>query len=234
MSDSENRAIALTEVAYRRIREAITGAEIQPGTFIRESQLSTELDMSRAAIREALVRLETENYVERSPTPSGLYGRWRVKLLTRGDMIDLYTCRGALQGLAAALAAERASTEQLTEMKSTLEKLRTATNNEDTEAMVSAATRFHGLVIEAASNERLKALLSTLRVRILENRRLMIEHGTRSASFVAQNDQLLQSIIDGDTEACERIARQSSEDDTQAVIALFDAGILSDQVGSLL
>src|ERR1700684_4120958 len=92
--------VSLSQHAGERIQQAILENRLPPGSPVAEPRLAKEFGISRTALREALVRLEAEGYVVR-----GKGGRRRVFRMSRQDAIDIYECRGALEGLAAGLAA---------------------------------------------------------------------------------------------------------------------------------
>lgn len=227
-----NTESTLSEKAYLRIQDAISQGRLRPGTLISEPKLARELDISRTALREALARLSAESYVERYPR--GPYGRWRVTVMTKRDVVDVYTCRGALEGLAAVLASRVASPSELETLRSHLNDTRSAYDFESISDVVAATTLFHDGIINASGNHRLKSLIAMLRTRVIENRRLMLEHGTRARSFQSQNERLLAFIAAGDPEGAERTAREIAEHDIEAILRLYDLGILSEEADSLL
>lgn len=57
----------LKEKAYKIIKDKITSCEYMPNDFINEAALSKEIGMSRTPIREALSRLEQENFIKILP-----------------------------------------------------------------------------------------------------------------------------------------------------------------------
>ncbi|MGH9018530.1 MAG: GntR family transcriptional regulator, partial [Acidimicrobiales bacterium] len=91
-------------LAYDRIRRSIVDGSYPPGSRLVEQALSSELDLSRTPIREALRRLEVEGLV--------LYRRHRgavVRTTTADEVIDLYELRARLESYAAELAAARST-----------------------------------------------------------------------------------------------------------------------------
>lgn len=213
----------LSQKAYDRIRDAVLANALPPGVPISEPSISKQLGLSRATLREALVRLEAERYVVRSST-----GRWRVARMDRTAAEEIYQCRGALEGLAARLAAERRDSSYLDAMANELRRLRRSYSSGDVTAAAKHSTRFHDLVIEAAGSKKLHVLMNILRPQLLQNRFLMLRHNTRDSSFLDQNEQLCKAIAEGRRTDAERIARKSAEKDIVAVLNLFDQGILGE------
>lgn len=78
----------LKTLAYNAIREKIVSCEYVPGTFINEELLTSELNLSRTPVRDALGRLEQEGLVEIKPK-RGIV----VKPLTVNDINMIFEVR---------------------------------------------------------------------------------------------------------------------------------------------
>ena len=93
--------------AYVLILEAIAVGIYKPGSRLVESELAAQFGVSRTPIREALQRLETQSLLTRD-------GRSLiVASLDHNQMAELYVVRTELEGLAARLAAQHASEEEV-------------------------------------------------------------------------------------------------------------------------
>lgn len=207
--------------AYRRIRQAMVDGELPPGLQISEPRLSQELGISRAALREALVRLETQGFVSRNKS-----GRWQVSQMSRQDAEEMYVCRAALEGLAARLAAANRTDRDVREMTDALGAARSRYEAGDIRGAAEATTRFHDTVLTASGNNKLMTLMNMLRPQLLHNRMLMLEHGTRRRTFVHQNEGVLKAITERDGSEAEALAKASAAEDLEAVLGLFDAEVL--------
>ena len=98
---------SLSSEALNKVIEAITSGEFEPGQRISEAELARNLGISRGPLREALGRLEGR-LVNRKPR-IGVH----VISLTRDELDSLFLTREALEGMAARLAAERMSNEEM-------------------------------------------------------------------------------------------------------------------------
>ena len=56
---------AVTDLAYEAIRDRILRGELAPGALLRQEELSRAMGVSRTPVREALMRLVSDGYVER-------------------------------------------------------------------------------------------------------------------------------------------------------------------------
>jgi DNA-binding transcriptional regulator YhcF (GntR family) len=98
----------ISTAVYRQLREAILTARLPMGTRINEVELASDWRISRTPIRDALRRLEAEGLVQSAPGRGMI-----VPVLARADVDELYTMREGLEGMAARLAAERATPQFL-------------------------------------------------------------------------------------------------------------------------
>jgi GntR family transcriptional regulator, vanillate catabolism transcriptional regulator len=101
-NETADRAASQTVKAQLALRDLILSGGLRPGDRISELPLVERLKVSRTPIRAALVRLEEEGLLAAIPS-----GGFAVKAFSESDIYDAIEVRGALEGLAARLAAER-------------------------------------------------------------------------------------------------------------------------------
>ncbi len=130
--------------AYSLVLGAIDDGDFTPGDRLVEADLADRFGMSRTPIREALQRLETQSLLVRD-------GRSLiVASLDHGQMADLYVVRGELEGLAARLAAQHATEEEVRVMRAMVEEDRGLIG--DPAALARANRRFHNQLHLASHN----------------------------------------------------------------------------------
>src|SRR5436190_19543071 len=93
------------------IEEAIVAGELEPGTVLRQEQLSEQFNVSRTPIREALRRLAALGLVSFVPN-RGV----RVRTISREELHEAFMVRAELEGLATEVAATKMTPEQLAEL----------------------------------------------------------------------------------------------------------------------
>jgi len=94
------------------IEEAIVSGELEPGTLLRQEQLSERFRVSRTPIREALRRLDALGLVDFHPN-RGV----RVRTLARTELHEAFLVRAELEALATELAATKITPEDLLELE---------------------------------------------------------------------------------------------------------------------
>jgi DNA-binding GntR family transcriptional regulator len=93
------------------IEEAIVSGELEPGTVLRQEQLSEQFNVSRTPIREALRRLAALGLVSFVPN-RGV----RVRTISREDLHEAFMVRAELEALATGYAATKMTPEDLAEL----------------------------------------------------------------------------------------------------------------------
>ena len=126
-----------------------------------ELQLAEELGVSRTPIREAIRKLELEGLVLMVPRKGAYVATFSMK-----DVVEVFEIRGALEGLAAALAAERITDEELEELQRQLVKSSELIEQADLNGMVEVDTGFHQILYQASRNQRLAQIINNLRDQI--------------------------------------------------------------------
>ncbi len=154
----EAASLSLAERAFRRLRDAIVRGELPGGTKISERGLAQSLGISAQPVRDALRRLEADGMVVTQPRSGTVVAEFGADRLAEMGRI-----RAALEGSAAALAAERAGPADLAALEAQLVAMRQATAAADTARLAEANERFHALLHAAAGNAFLLRSLTALR-----------------------------------------------------------------------
>lgn len=149
-----------SEKAYFAIREMILDGSFRPGDRLSEEQLSAAIGVSRTPIRDALRRLENDYFVSIRANRGA-----RVRGWDAADIEDLFQMRAIIEGFGARRAAERASPEQIAELREQIQRIDQAiadSRNPDIEVFLAANARFHQVICDASGNSRLSDMIASL------------------------------------------------------------------------
>jgi GntR family transcriptional regulator, vanillate catabolism transcriptional regulator len=202
----------LADRAYARLRDSIVTLRLAPGAPLTEVELCRRLDISRTPVRTALLRLQQEGLVE--ATGATRSGRMSVAPLTSADMRELFLMVGALDGIAARLAAElpeaprRAVADAAEAVNAQLRAL-SGTDVADIRSAQELDLRFHRCYEQAAAGPRLLAKLGALHARRERYVRVYTEALIQTHSVQASLDEhgaIVAAIAQGDADAAERHA----------------------------
>jgi DNA-binding GntR family transcriptional regulator len=203
-------ATTLRDQVATKLRQAIISGHFKPGSRLVERQMCELFAVSRTLVREALRQLEAEGWVKLLP-----YRGPVVATMTTTDVREFYEMRGALEGLAAELCAERASSSQLAAMTKAVKALVAAQKRRDLDGQLEQAVIFYDLLREAAGNALLRAQLSAHSSRLAWLRGMSLSRPER-ASVSAKEEELLMAALlarDGKRarQLCEKHIRLAGE-----------------------
>lgn len=151
-------SITKTQAAFREIRASIEGGRLKPGDRLKATALQDELGMSPTPIREALRLLQAQGLVEHRAHHGVVVAEYPVEQIE-----EVYRLRLVLEPMATGLAAERATVEQLEEIRRRHDALREAVRAGDSRgdaAELNAA--WHRAVYEAADSRYLREFIARL------------------------------------------------------------------------
>ena len=207
----------LREVVYETLREAIRTGALRPGERLMEIQLAEELGVSRTPVREAIRKLELERFVVMLPR-RGTY----VANLSLKDINEVFEIRAALDGLAAGLAAERITEEELELMERLLVEIAEHIDQRDNQKIVEADEAFHDILYRASRNERLVGIIYNLREQFTRFRSVSINYPGRLQNTLEEHRQLVEAIAQRNAETAQQKAREHIENAEQTLLLEMD------------
>lgn len=201
----------LSEEAVKRIRSYIQDQNLQPGGKLpAERELSQYLQISRNSVREALRILEIIGVIEVRPG-SGAYIRdWSGDLTaslsswlpqSRATLREHFEIRQLLEPRAAALSAERASTESLASLQAAVDQFREAYDQGDFAGMILADMEFHRRIAESTNNKTLTILMQTITRYLYDGWKGILRLPGRSRDSIVEHQKILAAIQSRDPHA---------------------------------
>ena len=130
---------------HRILRDMILTGRIAPGARLREAELSTRFGSSRAPLREAIRRLESEGLVH-----SDFWRGSRVAEYTPTELYELYALRGLIEGYAATLLTAPLDAPAQARMAHHLDAMAAAARSGDWLAVARLDTAWHREIMIAS------------------------------------------------------------------------------------
>jgi DNA-binding GntR family transcriptional regulator len=183
---------SLADNAYRRIEEMIVIRQLAPGTMISESRLGEELGCGRTPIREALLRLKFEGYVEIYPSRGAMVSN--VDVLKQLELLEV---RRPLDDLVSRLAAKRAATQEKTEMLRLGEAIRAAAARKERMSYLHANRAIHEIKARATRNSMLEATLAQVNGLSRRFWYAYVVDADKFSEAAMLHDAILQHIVAG-------------------------------------
>jgi len=153
-----------TDRAVLGIRDMVLRGSVRAGKRLTELGMVDVLGVSRTPVRAALQRLAAEGLLQ-SAQPNG----YVVRSFSEAEIFDAIEIRGALEGLAARMAAERGvPAATLDDLKDCLAAMDTllataAPGDEQLSRYGTLNARFHGLLVEFALSLNVRMVIRGLR-----------------------------------------------------------------------
>lgn len=194
---------SLSEKAYYLIRDLIVTLQLEPGSPIDERRLMRELDLGRTPVREGLRRLADEHLVEVYPRRGTL-----VAPVDIGDLGAVSEVRLELEGFAARLAAERATAEEREAARALVDEVEREVHGSGDRRLMYLDQRIHRHVHGATHNDHLRATLQGFYVHALRMWFVVLDRVSRLEDAVHEHRDLLRSVIAGDPDRAEEVARR--------------------------
>jgi GntR family transcriptional repressor for pyruvate dehydrogenase complex len=202
------------DIVFQRLRALIVNGKLQPNEPLpSERQLAERFGLNRIHVREALQRLEFYGLVKTRPqtgsivTSSGIRaveGIFSdVLAIDRDQVAALVETRWIVEVQLARLAAQRATDEELSELRSIHREFQAEV--EAGRDGIEPDLRFHLKVADAAHNPVMRSLVGLLApdiVKLAKNDRTCA--GGRATASLAEHERILLAIEARDPEAAAR------------------------------
>ncbi|GLT18001.1 GntR family transcriptional regulator [Vibrio zhanjiangensis] len=195
--------------------DAIVVGGLESGSKISEPDLAKRLNVSRGPLREALMRIEGLGLIERVPHVGA-----RVVKLSTSKLIEVYSVREALEGMAARLAARYISQDEILSLEALLAKH--SKHIEEVEGQSYFHQQgdfdFHYRVILASRNSKLIALLCDELYHLLRMYRYQSPRSqSRSEDALSEHKLILKAIGNRDEELAELLMRRHISDSRKLI-----------------
>jgi len=148
-----NRPKMSTEVAAY-LRDLIMSGQLAPGSPLRLADLAAQLSVSTTPIREAVLILEKEGFVE-----CERHKAFRVKLITAADIVDLFELHAAIAGILAERATPLLTEGELDGLAEIDRCIQRAVASGDAKEVEEQNFDFHRTINRAAESTTLRRFL---------------------------------------------------------------------------
>ncbi len=197
---------SLKTAAYVALKRAIAEMDIYDQSQevrLDERQLCDALGVSRTPIREALALLEQEGFVRSQPR-RGIF----IVRKTRAEIIETIVVWAALEGMAARMAAERASDEAIRDIAATFDDIPPESLNERLDEYSDANVRFHQAIIRASGCTLIGELVENIVVHMRGVRKVAMRHDGRAEQSLAEHREIIQALQNRDGDRAEKLVRE--------------------------
>jgi DNA-binding GntR family transcriptional regulator len=199
--------------AYEQVLLGIISGDLAPGERLDEHALTQRYGVGLAGVRDALGRLALESLVVRRPR-SGT----TVALLDHKEVDQVFEARRLIEPHCAALAAEKATPEEICAIRGAFVGAEAAIEGQDSLALVAMDQRFHAAVVRASRNPTLARIAIPLQ-----------HKASRFWVFAMERDTPAERLaeIQRHRVVADYIAKRDSEGARAQMLSLLGAPILA-------
>ncbi len=192
----------LRSAIRRYLLDSLMEGRLKPGSKVNESELAQVLGVSRTPLREALLHLEFEGFIESA------HGRgFRVAPLRAKTAMDLHWLVGALEGMAARPLAEldpETLAQRLAEMREVNQELlrESPVDGEvgeggeiaNADTLIELGDRWHALLTSACDNAELIELLKLIKARLYRYTHHFVTGPARIACTIDHHSNIIAAL----------------------------------------
>ena len=188
----------LVDQVYEQLTLAITARRLEPGARIRQADLAMQLGVSRQPVSHALQLLKKQGLVQ----DRGRKGL-EVAPMDPGHIRNLYQVRGALDTLAARLAAERAKARRLSRddraaLEATVEAGLRLGANASVMEMVKSDVAFHRLIYSLSGNPSIMETLEPQFPHLMRSMHVVLEAPVFRSRAWGEHAAIAAAVLAGD------------------------------------
>lgn len=193
----------LKDRVYEHLRRTIIEGEYAVGAALREVDISTALGVSKTPVREALVRLQSDRFVELIPYRGAV-----VKGYSRRDVREMYEVREIVEGRCAARMADSDDGAARGELQRNVKETWDAVGRGDIDSVIALFEKFDSLVYAHAENRWFADLIDDLEGHQRRIGRPTVEIPGRIERSTQQHEAICDAIVARDSVAAEAAMRE--------------------------
>lgn len=203
----------LREVIFTTLRDAIIVGELRPGERLMEVKLAEKMGVSRTPVREAIRKLELEGLVDMIPRKGAHVADLSVK-----DIVDVLEVRASLDGLAALLAAERITDEEIDELNHVNSQFVSFLQKENLQGSIKKDVEFHEIIYRSSRNEKLIQIVSNLREQVQRFRVIYLKDYVNPKELEKEHKDIIDAICSKDSEISRKVAQNHIKSQQESII----------------
>ncbi len=195
---------SLGQDVFEYLKNAIIDQIIEPGSRLVESKIANMLGISRTPLREALHKLEREDWIEKTPS-----GGFQVVTLTKDDIEETFGIRSVLEAYAARLAAENHESKDLLPLEIKIKEYQKCLElKKDSDKLQKINTQFHDLLYKLSKSPKLIKMINQLQAQISRSRQIILRKYEYALQSSEDHIKMLDAIKNRDGETVEQLVRQ--------------------------
>ncbi len=193
---------SLGQDVFEYLKNAIIDQTIEPGSRLVESKIADMLGISRTPLREALHKLEREDWIEKNPS-----GGFQVVTLTKDDIEETFGIRSVLEAYAARIAAENHTEKDLIPLEKKMAEYQNGLGKKSDVNLQKINTEFHDLLYALSKSPKLIKMINQLRSQISRFRQIILKQEAYAVESNEDHIKMMAAIRNRDAKMVEQLVR---------------------------
>jgi len=190
------------------IRNAIMDGRLSPGSRLTEQELVSMLGVSRTPLREALLLLDSEGFINILPRKGAV-----VTEISQNDVEDIYGAKSILESAAARLACDKISIETIEELSVLTDEMELTAKDKrkDYRTLLNLNAEFHQLLSDAGGNKKISQFIRNLRDQTLRYNYIYLSLITRIDSSISDHRNIIEALKQKNKTQVEQLIQKHNE-----------------------
>ena len=187
------------DYAKRVIRDKIISLELEPGAVISDRELASWMNLSRTTVREALLDLAKVKIVEIYPQRGSVVAPIDYNLVEEAQFV-----RSVLEVAVVQLACERATQEQLEQLKESVALQEFYYQHGSSERLLEMDDEFHRLLFQIAGRMQAYEMMQSITVHFDRVRSLAVT-AVKEHLWMSDHRNICEAVAAHDQEAARQL-----------------------------
>ena len=191
----------LREKVYKYLRKELSRGDLRDESFINQDKICKQLKISRAPLRDALIQLEAERFVEILPR-RGV----RIKKLSLKDVEDSYGILSAVESYVVASGFHKFKATHIKRMEELNRGLYEMLGSKQFEKYYNLNLKFHDVFLSLSENALVGDIVYPLKQRLYDFPRMQYDREWELINL-AEHQRLIHSVKAGNRDAAVAVIR---------------------------
>lgn len=191
-----------SDYIYEELKNEIINLHLHFGEPLVEEELASKYEVSRTPVRQALRRLENENFVVIMP-----YRGCFVRQLSENDIDEIYTVRAVLEGYCVNCATKVINQENLRVIEEDINNGIIKCEQSNDQGFGQEGQKLHQISIEIGGNRRIRQILKNISEQNQWLHNYSINVPGRFMQSCQEHLAILDSMKAGNAEQAEKLMR---------------------------
>jgi len=199
--DEKLQFSSLSDQVYSYLRRQMNQGAMLPGSTIHIGDIANQLGISKTPLRDALIQLECEGYVEILPRKGVRVNKLRIQ-----DVKNAYDAIGLVEAFIVTSCIDKITPRHIKELEELNETIISDIKKEDFSRLFSTNLQFHNVYLEISDNEPLKKFILPIKHRLYDfpRQNYISEWELKNCE---EHRQVISCLKTGDGEGAAKILR---------------------------